>query len=80
MSKTTSTRTQRRPNGSAPDPVRSVRCSDAKWEAAKRRARHEGVTMSQVLSLIIEGYAQDAIDLPTLSVTYAQKVPTESVA
>lgn len=60
----------RRPNGSAPDPVRSVRCSDEMWSAAKRRAESDGVTMSRVLSLIIEGYALGKIDLPRVHIVY----------
>lgn len=62
--------TRRRPVGSKPDPVRSVRVGDDLWEAAKRRAAYEGVTMSHVLLSIIEGYAQGLIDMPKVVVSY----------
>ena len=71
-------RRTRRPNGSKLNPVRSVRCSDAAWDAAKARADAEGVTMSDVLVLIIEGWAAGLIDLPVWVLTYSQpRRPTE---
>lgn len=65
-------KTTRRPNGSAPDPVRSVRISDATWNKARRRADYEKVTMSHVLLTLVEGYAEGYMDLPKIQVTYAR--------
>ena len=70
---------KRRPNGTQPDPVRSVRCSDLVWEKARRRATFEGVTMSHVLLTIIEGYAAGMIDLPRVTVQYRQPQPYTAV-
>jgi hypothetical protein len=54
----------RRPNGSKAAPARSVRVTDETWERAKRRATYDGVTISHVAALLIEGYAQGVIDPP----------------
>jgi len=78
MGQRTSTR---RPNGSGEFPVRSVRVSDEVWEKAKRRATFEGVTMSRVLAVVVEGYADGYIDLPTVKMVYpTPKVPSEAPA
>lgn len=60
----------RRPNGSRTLPVRSLRCSDEVWDAARRRAAYEGVTISHVLNLMVEGYAQGLLDMPRVRVMY----------
>lgn len=65
---------RRRPNGTRPDPVRSVRISDEVWERARRRAVHEGVTMSDVMSTIVHGYAQGLVNLPRVTVSYGPSV------
>jgi len=54
-----------------PDPVRSVRVSDAVWEAARRRASLDGVTMSHVMLTFVEGYAKGLVDLPRVTIQYA---------
>lgn len=61
----------RRPMGTNRAPVRSVRVSDEVWEAAKRRAAYEGVTMSTVLVEFAEGYAKGLVDRPKVTVTYS---------
>lgn len=60
----------RRPNGSAHMPARSVRVADDVWEKAKARARAEGVTVSRVAALLIEGYAAGVLATPKLTVIY----------
>ncbi len=61
----------KRPAGARPDPVRSVRVSEAVWESARRRATYEGVTMSHVMLSFVEGYAKGLVDLPRVTVQYA---------
>ena len=51
--------------------VRSVRVGDDVWQAARKRADKEGVTINYVLGQILEGYSQDLLDLPTVTKTYA---------
>ncbi len=70
----------RRPAGSDNNPVRSVRVSDELWERAKRRAAYDGVTMSHVLLMIVEGYANGLLNLPKVQVIYAAPTPAEPVA
>lgn len=65
-------RQARRPNGSAPNPVRSIRVSDEVWDAANRRAHYEGVTISTVVIEIIQGYASGMLDLPRVQAVYSQ--------
>lgn len=60
----------RRPNGSPEAPVRSVRITDPLWAKAKRRADHEGVTMSEVLASFVQGYADGYIDMPQVKIVY----------
>jgi|NGEPerStandDraft_6_1074524.scaffolds.fasta_scaffold169658_2 antitoxin component of RelBE/YafQ-DinJ toxin-antitoxin module len=60
----------RRPNGSEAYPVRSVRISDGVWAKAKARSEREGVTVSRVASLLIEGYADGALNLPVTVLIY----------
>jgi hypothetical protein len=61
----------KRPIGTKADPVRSVRISDELWEAARRRATYDGVTMSHVLVTFVEGYSKGLIDMPRISVSFA---------
>lgn len=61
----------KRPTGTKADPVRSVRISNEVWEAARRRATYDGVTMSHVLVTFMEGYSQGLLDLPRISVNFA---------
>lgn len=70
---------RRRPNGSPSVPVRSVRVSDSAWEAARRRAAYEEVTISYVVATIIEGYGKGLIDLPKVTVLYRTS-PTEEAS
>lgn len=61
----------KRPTGARPDPVRSVRVSEAVWDAARRRATYEGVTMSHVMLTFVEGYARGLVDMPRVTVQYS---------
>lgn len=54
-------------------PTRSVRIEDMTWNKAKARAESEGVTISRVLSLFVEGYARGMIDLPKMQMVYPKK-------
>lgn len=62
-------------------PVRSVRISNTVWSAAGRRARAEGIeTMSYVVSLLVEAYANGLIALPKVQlVAQNQEQPTSPV-
>lgn len=55
--------------------VRSIRVSDETWATARERAIREGFTISNVVALLVEGFALGAIDLPHVSVTYSQTRP-----
>ncbi len=39
------------------DPGHSIRATDELWLSAQRRARQEGLTMNEVVSAILDGYA-----------------------
>ena len=47
--------------------VRSIRTADASWLAARARAEKEGLSMSSVVSELVEGYALGYIDMPKTS-------------
>lgn len=63
-------RPPRRPEGTTADPVRSVRCSDEVWDRAKRRAEHEGVTLSYVVQTMLDGYGRGLVNLPKVVLRY----------
>lgn len=65
----------RRRSGTGSNPVRSVRVSDSVWAAAQRRAAYEGTTMSVVMLMFVEGYAQGLIDPPKVQVVYTPPRP-----
>lgn len=67
----------RRPNGVKELPVRSARISDEVWEKARIRANYEGITMSNVMSLFVEGYSTGALNLPRITVMYVQPARDE---
>lgn len=48
----------RRPNGSSPIPIRSIRVPHEIWDPAKARADEEGETMSAVLNQLLDGYGR----------------------
>jgi hypothetical protein len=52
-----------------------VRVADDTWLAAKTRAASEGVTISHVLSLLIEGYAKGEIDVPAVAMDFRRSGP-----
>lgn len=53
-------------------PTRSVRIEDAVWDSAKRRARAEGKNMSEVVVLLVDGYARGMIDPPRVQLVYSK--------
>jgi hypothetical protein len=57
-------------------PARSVRVSDDDWDKARSRAEYEGVTVSHVAAMLIQGYARGLINLPKVQVIYEQ--PSEA--
>lgn len=61
---------RRRPNGTEPDPVRSVRVGNDSWSAAQMRAAYEGRTMSEVVALLVAGYAKGQLQLPKVELVY----------
>lgn len=50
--------------------VRSIRVSEEVWTAAKERATAENVTMNEVLSEFVSGYASNRLDLPIVQRVY----------
>lgn len=63
----------RRPNGSERMPARSVRVSDEAWAKAKRRASFEGLTVSNAVAQLVEGYGEGLIDPPKVQKVYPQR-------
>jgi hypothetical protein len=59
-------------------PVRSVRVDEALWARAKRRAKADGVTMSDVMFRFVEGYAKGMLNLPKVQVVYERPVEEDS--
>ena len=55
----------RRPNGVSHHPTRSIRVDDRTWKHAKRRAEREGMTMSRLVNLLLEGYGEKIVSAPT---------------
>lgn len=51
--------------------VRSIRVSEEVWTAAKERATAESVTMNEVLSEFVSGYASNRLDLPIVKRVYS---------
>ena len=47
--------------------VHSIRCTETTWSGAKARADREGVTTNYAITEILEGYALERIDLPSVS-------------
>lgn len=60
----------RRPQGAMP--ARSIRVSDEAWNKARARAEYEGVTVSHVAAMLIEGYSKGLLNPPQVTVTYQQ--------
>jgi hypothetical protein len=52
---------QQRPAGSAPMPPRTFRAPDDVWDAARDRADTDGLTISHVLVLLLQGYISGEI-------------------
>jgi antitoxin component of RelBE/YafQ-DinJ toxin-antitoxin module len=63
---------QRRGLGTPHDPVRSVRISEEVWTTAQRRADTDGMSISMVIRLLTQGYAEGQIPVPTLTLTYRE--------
>jgi hypothetical protein len=61
------------------NPVKSIRCDDGIWEAAKRRAEADGATITRAITLFLVGYAYGALNLPTVTMEYGDEtvvIPT----
>lgn len=52
------------------EPGHSVRATDVLWASAKRRADSEGITMNDVVTLILEGYSRGLMDLPKITKSF----------
>lgn len=52
------------------DPVRTSRISDAVWDKARERAQSEEVSMSRMINLLVTGYADKQINLPTVKLVF----------
>lgn len=46
--------------------IRSIRCPNSVWDAAKERAEAEGVAMSYVVAQLVEGYSLGVFNMPAL--------------
>ena len=57
--------------------VRSIRVEDEIWEKAQRRAQFEGVAMTHVVGMLIEGYATGQLHLPKVQLVYGAPTTTE---
>lgn len=51
-------------------PARTTRINDAVWDKAKVRAARDGVSMSQMMYTLVEGYSEGKIDLPRMVMVY----------
>ena len=58
--------------GSPRLPVRSVRVADSIWHTAQARAEADGVTLSYVVTLLVDGYGRGLIDLPRVEAVFTQ--------
>lgn len=62
-------------------PARSVRVGDDVWLKAKKRAEFDGVTISHVIYVLLEGYAKGYLNLPQVEVRYSQpRMPDRETA
>jgi hypothetical protein len=50
----------------------SIRTTDSRWAAAKRRADADGTTVSEVMDELLDGYGRGLINLPKITKTYVQ--------
>lgn len=57
-------------------PVRSVRIDSPTWDKARQRARTEGVTMSFVMSALVDMFSKGIVDLPRTQIVYPKRVTT----
>lgn len=64
-------RTRNRQAGGSP--TRTTRIGDAVWEKAKKRATRDGVSMSQLMNTLVEGYSEGKIDLPRVELVYGDR-------
>lgn len=51
-------------------PSQTVRVDPEKWAKARMRAEQDGLTVSRLASMFIEGYADGHIDAPQVRVVY----------
>lgn len=64
-------RTRNRQAGGSP--TRTTRIGDEVWEKAKKRAESDGVSMSQLMNTLVEGYSEGKIDLPRVELVYGDR-------
>lgn len=64
-------RTRNRQAGGSP--TRTSRISDPVWTKAQKRAAKDGVSMSQLMNMLVEGYSEGKISLPTVQLVYGDK-------
>lgn len=48
----------------------SIRTTDELWNAAKRAASQDGLTMNDVVELILSGYSRGLMDMPKVAKTF----------
>lgn len=61
-----------KPRGGKYAPTHSVRVEEDIWEKASARAAAEGLTMSNVMHMFIEGYAEGRISAPRVQLVYTK--------
>lgn len=64
-------RTRNRQAGGSP--TRTARIGDPVWMKAQKRAAKDGVSMSQLMSTLVEGYAEGKISLPRVELVYGDR-------
>lgn len=64
-------RTRNRQTGGSP--TRTSRISDPVWTKAQKRASKDGVSMSQLMNMLVEGYSEGKIDLPRVELVYGDR-------
>jgi len=56
----------------------AIRCSDARWMKAQRRAESEGVTMTLMISELLDGYGRGLVKLPPAGLGPKEVGPREA--
>lgn len=61
---------RRRPNGAGANPVRPFRVPRSAWRLAQARARTEGVTISNAIVTLLDGYGQGLVSAAEVTTTW----------